>query len=270
MFPLLLFPTGRPPFPRWSPVLWLAALSVAAITILAMLNPVLDLQNEDYAMRNPIGVPWVGDVEKTRVGSVLFALWSIALAAAFVSLVIRFRRARGEERQQLKWFTYGGVLVVVLTLPPIPSQVANFISGLPIAVPPIAVGIAILKYRLYDIDVIINRTLVYGALRAILAAVYFGSVVVLREIFAPLLGGNNQIAIVASTLAITALFNPLRKRIQVIIDRRFYRRKYDAAQVLAAFSVTARDEVDLERLTNELLAVTEERLQRSHVSLWLR
>ncbi len=273
VFPLLLFPTGRPPSARWKPVLWLAGLGIAAITVLAMLKPVLDLQNEDYVLHNPIGVPWVGDVEKSLIGNILFVLVLVSLVAAFASLVFRFRVSRGEERQQLKWFTYGGLLVVVgplIDLLPDRWQPADFIIILSVAVPPIAAGIAILKYRLYDIDIIIRRTLVYGTLTASLALGYFGSIVVLQTLLRPLVGTETQLVTVASTLATVALFNPLRRRIQAVIDRRFYRRKYNAQQTLLAFGERLRDETDLHQLLDDIVGVAQETLQPAHVSLWLR
>jgi hypothetical protein len=185
--------------------------------------------------------------------------------------VLRFRRANGIERQQIKWLAYAAVfLAIALSASFVSSYegVAYLVIAALLCVP-LAVGIAILRYRLYDIDVLINRTLVYGALTAALALVYIGSVVLLREVLAPLTGSSEP-AIVASTLAIAALFNPLRRRIQNLIDKRFYRRKYDAAKVLAAFGTTVRDETELERLTAELLRVVDETMQPEFVGLWLR
>jgi hypothetical protein len=185
---------------------------------------------------------------------------------------VRWRRAAGVERQQLKWFAFaatvnGCVLVVqfFITLSGIWDALWETI---PRALLPIAVGIAILRYRLYDIDVIINRTLVYGLLTAMLGLTYIGCVVLLRLILSPLTG-SSELAIVASTLAIAALFSPLRRRIQNLIDKRFYRRKYDAAKVLAAFGATARDETDLEHLTAELLRAVDETMRPEFLNLWI-
>jgi uncharacterized membrane protein len=186
------------------------------------------------------------------------------------SLVLRFRRSRGEERQQLKWFVYAGVLSVGAIL--LPSAASSLLQLLVLPLLPVAAGIAILRYRLYDIDIVINRTLVYGALTAMLVAVYFGGVATTQVIFRALTAQEQQpqIAIVVSTLVIAALFNPLRRRIQGFIDRRFYRRKYDAAKTLAAFSAKLRDETDLDALSDDLVGVVRETMQPEHVSLWLR
>jgi len=184
------------------------------------------------------------------------------------SLVLRFRRSRGEERQQMKWFVYAGVLVVAVLLVPVAASPLLQIFVMPAL--PVAAGVAILRYRLYDIDAIINRTLVYGAVTISLALVYFGSVATLQYAFRTLTGGGSQLVIVASTLAIAALFGPLRRRIQALIDRRFYRRKYDAAKTLETFSVRLRDAADPGRLEADLLTVVRETVQPEHVSLWMR
>jgi hypothetical protein len=203
-----------------------------------------------------------------------------------ISLVVRFRRARGDERQQIKWFASAAALTLVWIIVfafVITELLLSAEGGLPgvifalsslLVIPsiPIATGIAILRYRLYDIDVIINRTLVYGSLTAMLAAVYFGGVTATQAIFRTLTGQEHQpqLAIVTSTLVIAALFNPLRRRIQSFIDRRFYRRKYDAAKTLESFSAKLRDETDLDALSADLVAVVNETMQPAHVSLWLR
>ena len=188
------------------------------------------------------------------------------------SLVIRFRRSRGEERQQLNWFVYAGVLIVGTLFVPllVPGTAASLLQLLVMPLLPVAAGVAIMRYRLYEIDRLINRTLVYGSLTASLALVYFAIVVFLQYIFRTLTGGDSQLVIVASTLAIAALFQPLRRRIQAGIDRRFYRRKYDAARTLAEFSSKLRSETDLDALSDGLVGVVRETVQPSHVSLWLR
>jgi hypothetical protein len=195
------------------------------------------------------------------------------------SLMVRFRRSRGQERQQMKWLTYTATTLTAMLLVDIPLPhdtvwypLVDSLIGLVFAGMPVAVGIAVLRYRLYDIDVIINRTLVYGTLTATLVSVYFGGVATTQAIFRTLTGQQEQpqLAIVVSTLVIAALFNPLRRRIQSFIDRRFYRRKYDAAKTLEAFSAKLRDETDLDALSDNLVGVVRETMQPAHVSLWLR
>jgi len=201
----------------------------------------------------------------------------VSVAACAASVISRFRHATGEQRQQLKWFVFASILGTIgigAILVGIFLQL-NFGSVpfyLVIAGFPIATGIAILKYRLYDIDLIINRTLVYGTLTATLAAVYFGLVIGLQSLLHVITGQVSQspLAIVVSTLAIYVLFQPLRHRIQRIIDRRFYRSKYDAARIIANFSATLRGEIDLNQLSEHLIAVVQETMQPAHVSLWLR
>ncbi len=183
-----------------------------------------------------------------------------------MSWIVRWQRAQGEERQQLKWFAYGILLIVVSLAYPL------YLPPIALALFPITVGIALLKYHLYDIDVVINRTLVYGALTAALVTIYFGGVTATQAIFRTLTGQEEQpqLAIVVSTLVIAALFNPLRRRIQSFIDRRFYRRKYDARKTLETFSTKLRDETDLDALNADLIGVVRETMQPAHVSLWLR
>jgi hypothetical protein len=192
----------------------------------------------------------------------------------------RLRRSEGVERQQVKWFTYAvAVLATSATLAYVVSEsmgvvwlewVSSVLVVVGVVGLPVAVGIAILRYHLYNIDLIINRTLVYGSLTAVLAGLYFGSIVVLQLLFRALTGEGSQLVVVASTLTIAALFNPLRRRIQGFIDRSFYRRKYDAAKTLAAFSAKLRDETDLDALSGDLVGVVRETMQPTHVSLWLR
>jgi hypothetical protein len=196
---------------------------------------------------------------------------------------LRYRAAHTRERQQIKWFIWVTSLVVLLAIgdsvvPSSPAVLASplvkaylmFFYALIGAAPAIAVGLAILRYRLWEIDIIINRTLVYGSLTALLALVYFGLIFGLQALFQGVLHQNNSVAIVVSTLVIAAIFQPLRRRIQGIIDRRFYRSKYNAARTLAQFSVTLRNEVDLSQLSERLISVVEETMQPTHVSLWLR
>jgi len=200
-----------------------------------------------------------------------------SMAPSAVSLIVRMRRAGSEQRQQIKWLAYGGAVVVgtivvagSISIWSVPISIA--IISVALLGLPVFTGIAIVRYRLYDIDVVINLTLVYALLSATLAVVYFGGIVLSQRVFAGLTGQEKlpQLAIVASTLVIAALFNPLRRRIQSFIDRRFYRRKYDAAKILETFSTRLRDETDLDSLNAELITVVRETMQPEHVSLWLR
>jgi hypothetical protein len=185
--------------------------------------------------------------------------------------VIRFRRSRGEERQQLKWFTYASALLPLALLGEwLPAPVGDLIFGAVIVFLPVAVGIAILRHRLYDIDRLINRTLVYGLLTALLGGVYAGAVLVLGQVFGRVGGDPPSWAVAGATLAVAALFQPARRRIQAVVDRRFNRRKYDAARTVEAFGVRLRDEIDLDALSAELLAVVDHTIQPTRATLWLR
>ncbi len=204
------------------------------------------------------------------IGHVLVFL---GFATAVVSLFVRRWRATQTERQQLKWFAYGAAMFALAILSfalPWPERISEVLETATGVFIPVAIGIAILRYRLYDIDVVINRTLVYGSLTASLVVVYFGTVVALQAAFRAISGQETQLAIVASTLAVAALFNPLRRRIQSFIDRRFYRRKYDARKTLETFSSMLRDETDLDTLNSHVVEVVRETMQPAHVSLWLR
>jgi hypothetical protein len=205
------------------------------------------------------------------VFGVLGVILGVVVIGAVASVVVRFRRSRGIERQQMKWFVYAVAPVLVMPIEDyLPGIISSVALGAVLIGLPAAIGVAVLRYRLYDVDVLINRTLVYGSLTALLVTVYVGSIVVLQAVFRSLTGQDSQLTIVASTLAIAALFNPLHRRIQAFVDRRFYRRKYDAAKTVAAFSARLRDETDLAELNEELLAVVRETMQPAHVSLWLR
>jgi hypothetical protein len=216
-----------------------------------------------------------------RVAPALFLTMVLALLAAVVAAIVRFSRSRGVERQQMKWFVLavactalGAVSGFVFSiLLPVAGWLASLVYALEVLAfssGPLAIGIAILRYRLFDIDVIVRRTLVYATLTATLALVYFVSVVLLQRFFRALSGQESDLAVVASTLALAALFTPLRGRIQAAIDRRFYRGKYDAEHTLLAFSAWLRDETNLDQLTREMLAVVEQTVQPAHVSLWLK
>jgi hypothetical protein len=269
---LLLFPDGRLLSPRWRPVAWGAGIGIVGYTLNAALET--GGLGDFPQVSNPYGV------DSPLVGMVGFAgaiLAGCSMVASTVSLIVRLRRAGSEQRQQIKWFAYGSVVVVVtivasgfVSIWSVPASI--LIISVALLGLPVFTGIAILKYRLYEIDIIINRTLVYGSLTVMLAAVYFAGVVGTQYVFRTVTGQERlpQLAVVVSTLAIAAMFDPLRRRIQSFIDRRFYRRKYDAAKTLEAFSARLRDETDLAALSEELVSVVRQTMQPDHVSLWLR
>jgi hypothetical protein len=266
---LLVFPSGRIPSPRWRPVAGLVLVGFAAIWIVISTAPG-HLDPPFEAFENPLAVTSSNSYIIVTYPIIGACLVCVALAA--INLLLRFRRSRGEERQQYKWFAASAGLLL-LTLPFAAafdfSEVAGAAFGIALIALPVSVGIAILRYGLYEIDRIVNRAVVYGALSALLAGLYFGIVLALQQVFSGFAGGSD-LAIAISTLAVAALFRPVRSRIQALVDRRFYRRKYDAQRTLEAFSARLRDEVDLEALSVELRQVVNETMQPAHVSLWLR
>jgi hypothetical protein len=274
VFTPLLFPTGRLLSARWRPVAVAAAVATVLIAVGGALEPTLKLQNEDYTVDNPIGLRVVPDEEAGLVGGVLFGVLAFCAVAALVSLVLRFRRSRGVERQQLKWFTYAAALAILFEVVPTPQlegEVHDVLFGLTFAFIPVAAGTAILRYRLYDIDRLIHRTLVYGLLTALLGLAYAGVVLGLGQLF------ENDVTryppswlVAGATLAVAALFQPARRRIQAVVDRRFNRRRYNAAKTVEAFGLRLRDEVDLDALAAELLTVVDQTMQPTRTSLWLR
>jgi hypothetical protein len=273
IFNAFLFPTGRLPTRRWRPVFVLAVLAIAAFTIVAALDASLE-PNDEVKVSNPLGISSLGDVEEGVLGGLLGSSLSGLALIAMVSLVLRFRRSRGEERQQIKWFAYAGVLLVLgwfalIFLEELAGGLGDSGYAVLMSLPPIAAGIAVLRYRLYDIDVVINRTLVYGSVTALLAGSYLGLVLLLQLAFSPLTEGNG-VAVALSTLAVAGLFRPARNRVQALVDRRFYRRRYDAQQTLEGFAARLREEVDLDALRAELTGVVAETMQPAHVSLWLK
>ena len=281
---LLLFPDGRLPSRRWRPLAWLSGAVILLLSLGVMLAP--GTLGNLAGVRKPFGIE---SADWLTVGAyVLLPLLPLCMLASAMSLVLRYRRSGGEERQQIKWIAFAASVVVVLYAI---AMIASFVfpeeswttagsvwwlNLLTYAVlssftlVPIAVGIAVLKYRLYEIDILINRALVYGSLTATLVALYFGGIVVSQRVFVALTGEQSTLAVVASTLVIAALFNPLRHRLQSFIDRSFYRRKYDARKTLEAFSAQLRNQTDPYALGDDLVGVVAETMQPAHVSLWLR
>jgi hypothetical protein len=276
VFTYLLFPTGRLPSRRWR---WLGWLTVAFVFVGAISGAFTPGPVDGLGpLRNPLGIEGFTNGYK----AVLYPMAPFLYAASALSVFVRLRRATGVERQQIKWFAYTAgatAIAIVLRIIIVAADAPLWVERAEFAVFTVAgtantisIGIAILKYRLYDIDIIINRTLVYASLTATLAVVYFGSVTATQALFRALTGQEQlpQLVVVASTLVIAALFTPLRRRIQSFIDRRFYRSKYDARRTLETFSATLRNETNLEALRGDLIEVVRETMQPAHVSLWLR
>jgi hypothetical protein len=268
----LLFPNGRLPSARWR---WFARFTASVLlpaALLTALSPGLILSS---TLQNPLGIEGLPNASK-EIEAFMYAL--VVVGAS--SMLARLRHAGPIERQQIKWFAYAtavaisGVILKNTVYPAVSVTwvwwVGLVLTTVGVVSSPVAMGIAILRYRLYQIDIIINRTLVYGSLTAVLAGVYLGGVVLLQYAFRALTGEGSQLAVVASTLIIAALFIPLRRRIQGFIDRRFYRRKYDARKTLEAFSAKLRNQTDLDALSDDLVGVVGETMQPAHVSLWLR
>lgn len=273
-FTLLLFPNGRLLSQRWRLVLWLAIGAAGLLTVMAALQPgplshISTVHNPFAIEGTTVVYPWVP--------SIVSVLILAAVGACAISVILRFRRAQGEERQQLKWIAYAAALLILYAIVGVliqafapRYQLAVELAEAPVFVAlPIAVGIAILNYRLYDIDLIIRRTLIYGVLTGALTLVYFGSVALLQTFFRAFTGQQQSpLVVVLSTLAIARLFAPLRRQMQNAVDRRFYRHKYDAEKTIAAFNTVLRDEVDLQRLETALLTIIEETIQPESLSLW--
>jgi hypothetical protein len=273
----LLFPDGRPLSRRWRLLLWITGLLMVMQIVVEAFDPGRIMGDEPF--RNPLGIGAAAGVFPV-VAELVSYLTPLLMVVSVVSLYLRFRRAGGIERQQIKWLAYSaallGVVAIVATFGDLLLGGFGWWIFLVLVVTlfgiPLSIGAAVLRYRLYDIDIVINRTLVYGTLTAMLALVYFGGVATTQAIFRTLTGQEQQpqLAIVISTLVIAALFNPLRKRVQAFVDRHFYRRKYDAAKTLAAFNARLREETDLDALSNDLVGVVRDTMQPEHISLWLR
>ena len=285
-YAFLLFPDGRLPSRRWRPLAWLSGIMILLVSIQVGITP--GPLEGLRGVRNPWGdlaLPWM-EISPY----LLLPPFLLCMVASVLSLVLRFRRSMGEERQQIKWISFAASLVGLLYViamigsfvypqetwfapgSPLWLIVLEYAALMSFTLVPTAIGFAVLRYRLYDIDVVINRALVYGSLTATLALVYLGGVATIQALFRALTGQEQQpqFAVVVSTLAIAALFNPLRRSIQSFIDRRFYRRKYDAARTLEIFGARLRNETDLDTLGGDLVSVVREAMQPEHVSLWLR
>jgi hypothetical protein len=275
-FVVLIFPTGRLLSRNWRWVAVALAGGLALHTVLTALAPGnLKMGNYLLPADNPLGVDWLGPVQ----GAVYLIAPFLFILPSIVAVVLRFRRSRGVERQQMKLLVFGALAFPIgiwLTNQRVrvpdelkPLFPGGLLFGLAVSSVPIAIGLAVLRYRLYEIDLIIRRTLVYGALTALLALAYWAGVLVLQQVLRPLTQGSD-LAIVGSTLAVAALFQPLRRRIQEAVDRRFYRRRYDAVRTLEDFSSRLREQIDLDSLQSELVAVVGRTVQPAHTSLWLR
>jgi hypothetical protein len=270
-FVVLLFPTGRLLSRRWRPVAWTAGAALAALAAGTLFQPG---PMGPGLPANPVGIKATGEALGILQG-VAGGVIAVLVPACLASLVVRFRRARGAERQQLKWFGFGGVVLVLgvllsLVLEPLQLPLvgpALFVAT--VSAVPTAIGVAVLRAGLYEIDRVINRTLVYALLTVLLGAVYAAGVFAVGRLLDPA-DGQSELAVAASTLAVAALFQPARRRIQAVVDRRFNRRRYDATRTIEAFSRRLRDEVELDALSAELLAVVDQTMQPTAVSLWLQ
>ena len=285
IFPLLwlmlLFPTGRPIGRRWGWLVWIGVVLLLFLLLLATFGTPMTYGSGggDWSYPNPLGLIQIDAVEETVVFALFTGVMPVWVVLCLAALVVRYRRAGPVERQQLKWLLFATAVFVAAYVPGFlltdfdqgsSRAVWSYLWMVAMLLIPAAIGIAILRYRLWDIDVVIRKTLVYTALTALLALVYFGGVILLQRLFSALTGvAQSPLAVVISTLAIAALFTPLRRRIQDAIDRRFFRKKYDSQRVLAQFALTARDETDLDALTGELARVTQETMQPEKVRIWL-
>ena len=281
-FLILLFPDGHLPSRAWRPVAWLCAVTMVLVAVAVVLDPGRLEESPVPTMSNPLAQEWAAPVLEVAL-AVLVPLLALCIVASAVGLVSRFRHSRGIERQQLKWLATAGAAVAAVFLVTIVSTLLTlatsptpaWVTGLQaVSMPvfvllPVAIGVAILQHRLYDVDVVINRALVYGLLTAALAGVYLGSVLLLQRALEPLTS-QSDLAVAGSTLAVAALFRPVRARIQAGVDRRFYRSRYDAAQTLDVFVDRLRHQVDLDAVGDDLRTAVRETVQPAHLSLWLR
>ncbi len=282
IFLVLLFPDGRLPAPGWRYVGWAAAAAMVLLPVVLALEPGPLEGGPIPSMENPIGIEAAAGTLTVMEGALL-PLLSLGILASATALVVRLRRSTGIQRKQLTWLAAAGSIVaVVYVLMVLATLVGSFADEVPgwvtamqnltflsFLLLPVAIGIAVLRYRLFDIDVVINRALVYGSLTATLLVTYMGSVLLLRGVLPPV-ASDSDLAVAVSTLAVAALFRPVRRRIQVFVDRRFYRRRYDAARTLEAFGGKLREELDVSVLADDLGVVVRETMQPAHMSVWLR
>jgi hypothetical protein len=275
VFVPLLFPDGRLPSRRWRPLAWLAGLSIAGVCLLGALAETVTTQGGSHALANPIGVAGLAGPEESLSGTVLFAGLLAGVIGGLSSLVVRFRRGHAQERLQIKWLLLAtAVVVVLLVVEPVehhlPIVIRDGLWAIAINALPLAIAAAILRYRLYDIDRVISRTVSYVVLTALLIGVYAAGVVGLGAVLRALTGGEGgDLVVAASTLATAAAFRPLRRRVQAVVDRRFDRARYDAHHTVESFGRRLRDEVDLDALTDDLRGVVAGTLRPGHVSVWL-
>ena len=273
---VLLFPDGKLPSPRWRPIAWASVTILIIVPLSLLLTPG---RIQDYPVQNPVGIPGARPLLEAVVGFSILGL-AVTVPVCIASLFFRYRSAAALQRLQLKWLLFATGLVGVLFLAALgiefagnqsdaAGELSNFLSTMALSFIPIGIGIAVLRHRLYDIDVIINRALVYAGLTLVLALTYVAVVFGLQQLLTPFTR-ESDLAVAASTLAVAGLFRPARSAVQGFIDRRFYRRKFDAQQTLDEFSSNLRDEVDLEALSSRLQGVVRDTMQPAHVSLWLR
>jgi len=284
-FLILLYPDGHLPSPRWRPLAWLSGATIVVVTLTITFLPGRLEDGPVPTLMNPLGSRATAPVLYVLLG-IFLPLLPLCIVACAVALVRRFRRSRGVVRQQLKWLATAGAVVALLYLLTMAMTlitearassgnaagwvtILQAVATLSFVLLPLAIGIAILRHRLYDIDVVVNRALVYGSLTATLAGVYLALVLLLQQVLSPLTA-ESDLAVAGSTLTVAALFRPARARFQSLVDRRFYRSRYDAARTLAAFAGRLRHELDVQAVGGDLRAVVSESVQPAHVSLWLR